>query len=99
VVKLAVAKLHSSVSASPGFDSRPMHYILLSFLFFVSSLSFFFLLPPTHKDLARTIGDRSLCLSWIHGFAFQQHTDRLRDGEIWLCCRRTKVLERSTAHE
>ena len=29
VVKLAVAKLHSSVSASPGFDSRPMHFAMV----------------------------------------------------------------------
>ena len=29
VVKLAVAKLNSSVSASPGFDSRPMHTFFL----------------------------------------------------------------------
>ena len=29
VVKLAVAKPHSSVSASPGFDSRPMQAFFL----------------------------------------------------------------------
>ena len=28
VVKLAVAIHHRRVSASPGFDSRPMHYLL-----------------------------------------------------------------------
>ena len=33
VVKLAVAILHWTVSASPGFDSRPMHYLL--WLFFL----------------------------------------------------------------
>ena len=29
MVKLAVAILHRTVSASPGFDSRPMHFALV----------------------------------------------------------------------
>ena len=69
VVKLAVAILHRTVSASPGFDSRPMHYAL------------FFL--PLYTSQQRC-GGRSMFLSrWLRRdrcVAISEASSRMRSG-------------------